>query len=150
MWTPPPSHLMTPCLCLQACDPTCVATPASSRKLLGMALNPWMSLTHTMHDRWQSLVGQQGQGRRRLADRPCCTSSVQVTANMLPSVVQLHCTICPVKVKRDREPCRTLGKTNGYVLWRLHHMVCLNMSGIASVLGAAYRVIALHADAMVY
>lgn len=84
---------------MQGCDPTCVATPVSSRKLLGVT-SPWDSLTERLYQKWQVLVSPGGQGRRRLVDRPCCTtSSIQVG-----SILDLSC-FCLMKMMGEwQEP----------------------------------------------
>ncbi|KAL3157740.1 hypothetical protein ABBQ32_012165 [Trebouxia sp. C0010 RCD-2024] len=62
-----------------SCDPTCVASPAGSRKLLGTESSPQGVLAQALYDKWQALVNRHAHGgrRRRLVDRPCCTSSTQ-------------------------------------------------------------------------
>ena len=62
------------CALLQTCDPTCVATPVSGRKLLGDS-SPWTTLGVALYDRWQAGSNSRGPRRRKLADRPCCTTT---------------------------------------------------------------------------
>ncbi|KAL0052656.1 hypothetical protein WJX82_005365 [Trebouxia sp. C0006] len=67
----PVQYLLTANL---TCDPTCVATPVSSRKLLGES-SPWATLGVALFDTWQAGSKSREPRRRKLTDRPCCTTS---------------------------------------------------------------------------
>jgi len=75
------------CALLQTCDPTCVATPVSSRKLLGES-SPWATLGVALFDIWQAGSKSKEPRRRKLADRPCCTTSTTQVSSPQQSINQ--------------------------------------------------------------
>ncbi|KAL0031209.1 hypothetical protein WJX77_009639 [Trebouxia sp. C0004] len=76
----PVQYLLTANL---TCDPTCVAAPVSGRKLLGES-SPWATLGVALYDRWQVGSTSREPRRRKLADRPCCTTSTMQTLAEAP------------------------------------------------------------------